>query len=538
MARTLTVALAADIDGLRKGLKDAEKVVDNSKDQIIDFGKKAAAAFAVAGAAATAFAISAVKNAAADQAAQRKLEETIRASTKATAEQTAAVASYIDKTSIAIGVTDDQLRPALARLVRSTNDVQKAQDLLNLALDVSAATGKPLQTVADGLGKAYDGNTASLGRLGLGLDQNLIKSKDFNAIYQTLTATFGNFAENEALTTEKQFARIQIAVDEAKESIGAALLPVVDRLAKFTLETLVPALNALVAGLVGQNSVDAGITEVTEGAYNFGQQLRSTVQFIISIKEELIALGGIIATVFVANKIVAFVTAIQTLVAAMKTLRTAAAGAAVATAFATGGTSVGAAALALTAVAATYGLSKFAAGGDEEGGSAFTYGAGNPLFGLPTAGAGFAGGGGVAGFGGGGFGGGAGGAGGGGGGGGIATTPAGATSLKNLSDRLLGIQNQFTDLTFLVASEGISKKAAQAQFDKLTAEFRVLERQAQTLSAQQAATGTPFGQAQNVTNVYVSGTVVDPEGLNRVLNDIQTQSDGRGTTVYGRPGGL
>lgn len=539
MARTLTVALAADIDGLRKGLKDAEKVVDNSKDQIIDFGKKAAAAFAVAGAAATAFAISAVKNAAADQAAQRKLEETIRASTNATVEQTAAVASYIDKTSIAIGVTDDQLRPALARLVRSTNDVQKAQDLLNLALDVSAATGKPLQTVADGLGKAYDGNTASLGRLGLGLDQNLIKSKDFNAIYQTLTATFGNFAENEALTTEKQFARIQIAVDEAKESIGAALLPVVDRLAKFTLETLVPALNALVAGLVGQNSVDAGITEVTEGAYNFGQQLRSTVQFIISIKEELIALGGIIATVFVANKIVAFVTAIQTLVAAMKTLRTAAAGAAVATAFATGGTSVGAAALALTAVAATYGLSKFAAGGDEEGGSSFTYGAGNPLFGLPTSGAGFAGGGGAAGFGGGGgFTGGGGGAGGG-GGGGIVLTPSGATSAKNLVDRLTSIQDQFTQLTFQVATEGISRKAAQAQFDKLTAEFNVLQRQAERLiPAAEAFPGTPFGQAQNVTNVYVSGTVVDPEGLNRVLNDIQTQSDGRGTTIYGRPGGL
>jgi hypothetical protein len=540
MARTLTVALAADIDGLRKGLKDAEKVVDNSKDQIIDFGKKAAAAFAVAGAAATAFAISAVKNAAADQAAQRKLEETIRASTNATVEQTAAVASYIDKTSIAIGVTDDQLRPALSRLVRSTNDVQKAQDLLNLALDISAATGKPLQTVADGLGKAYDGNTTSLGRLGLGLDQNLIKSKDFNAIYQTLTKTFGNFAENEALTTEKQFARIQIAVDEAKESIGAALLPVVDRLAKFTLEVLVPALNAFVAGLVGQNSVDAGVTQATESAYNFGQQLRSTIKFIIDIKEELIALGGIIATVFVANKIIAFVTAITTLVTAMKALRTAAAGAAVATAFATGGTSVGAAALALTAVAATYGLSQFASGADETGagGSSFTYGAGNPLFGLSTGAGAGGGGGGGAGFGGGGFGGAGGGGGTGRGGGGIATSPSGATSLKNLSDRLLGIQNQFTDLTFLVASEGISKKAAQAQFDKLTAEFRVLERQAQTLSAQQAATGTPFGQAQNVTNVYVSGTVVDPEGLNRVLNDIQTQSDARGTTIYGRPGGL
>jgi hypothetical protein len=211
----------------------------------------------------------------------------------------------------------------------------------------------------------------------------------------------------------------------------------------------------------------------------------------------------------------------------MKTLRTAAAGAGVATAFATGGASVGAAAAALAAVAVTYGLSKFAAGGDEtdSGGSSFTYGSGNPMFGLGGA---------AGGTGGGGFGGGFGGAGGGGGGGGgvAGTTAAGATSLKNLTDRLLGIQDQFSELTFQVATEGIGKKAAQAQFDKLTAEFRVLERQAENLSRQNMPfSGTPFGQAQNVTNVYVSGAVVDPEGLNRVLTDIQTQSTARGT-VY------
>jgi hypothetical protein len=506
--RTLKLSILADVDDLKKKLGEADKAVETNADKISDFGKKAALAFAAAGAAATAFAISAVKNAAADQAAQRKLEETIRASTNATVQQTAAVASYIDKTSIAIGVTDDQLRPALSRLVRSTNDVQKAQDLLNLALDISAATGKPLQTVTDGLGKAYDGNFASLGRLGLGLDQNIIKSKDFDKVYKELTGTFGNFAENEALSTEKQFVRIQIAIDEAKESIGAALLPVVDQLAKFALNVLVPALQAVVAGLVGQNSVEAGITEATEGAFKFGEQLRSTIQFVIKIKDELIILGGIIATVFVANKIVAFVTAIGTLVAAMKTLRTAAAGAAVATAFATGGTSVGAAALALTAVAATYGLSQFAAGADETGagGSTFTYGTGNPQFGLPT---GLGGGGGGGGFGAGG-GAGGGGAGGGAGGGGVSTQAA--TSLKDLADKLLRVQDQFTELTFQVASGGVSKSAAQKQFDALEAQFRVLEKQGQTLAANPSIV------------INVSGAI-DPEGTARaVANQLNSQA--------------
>jgi hypothetical protein len=93
-------------------------------------------------------------------------------------------------------VTDDQLRPAFARLVRSTKDVEDAQKLLNLALDLASATGKPLEAVSNALARAYDGNTTALGKLGLGLDANLLKSKDFDAIFKTLTSTFGNFAEN------------------------------------------------------------------------------------------------------------------------------------------------------------------------------------------------------------------------------------------------------------------------------------------------------------------------------------------------------
>jgi hypothetical protein len=287
----------------------------------------------------------------------------------------------------------------------------------------------------------------------------------------------------------------------------------VDKLAIFALNVLVPALQAVVAGLVGQNSVEAGITEATEGAFKFGEQLRSTIQFVIKIKDELVILGGIIATVFVTNKIVAFVTAIGTLVAAMKTLRTAAAGAAVATAFATGGTSVGAAALALTAVAATYGLSQFAAGADETGagGSTFTYGTGNPQFGLPT---------GLGGGAGGGFGGGVGATGGGGGGtgGGGAISTQAATSLKDLADKLLNVQDRFTELTFQVASGGVSKSAAQKQFDALEAQFRVLEKQGQTLAANPSII------------VNISGAI-DPEGTARAFATTLNSQAARSVTA-------
>ena len=202
-SRTLKLSILADVENLTKNLKSGSKDVGTFGDQISDFGKKAAVAFAAAGAAIGAFAVTSIKNALADEAAQRKLEETLRASTAATDAQIASVGAWIDKTSLAIGVTDDQLRPAFSRLARSTNDVEEAQKLLNLSLDISAATGKPLESVANALGKAYDGNATSLGRLGLGLDANLLKSKDTDAIMSQLTKTFGNFAENEAETTAK-----------------------------------------------------------------------------------------------------------------------------------------------------------------------------------------------------------------------------------------------------------------------------------------------------------------------------------------------
>jgi len=362
--RTLKLSILADVDELKKGLASANKEVESTADKIGEFGKKAALAFAAVGAAVGAFAVSAVKAAAEDEKARKSLEQTIRSSTQASEAQIASIDKYIDKQSIATATTDDVLRPAFARLIRSTNDVTKAQDLLSLAQEISTATGKPLELVTNALGKSFDGQNAALGKLGLGIDAATLKTMSHEEIMQRLKGTYNGFIENEATNAEFKFQQLTIALDQTKEKIGVALLPIVKELADYLLATVVPNVQALAAGLTGDDSVTAGITDATEGAYKFGEQLKSTLSFIISIKDELFVLGGIIATVFVANKIVAFVSAIMTLVTAMKALRTAAAGAAIATAFATGGTSVGLAAAALAGIAATYGLSQLAGGGD------------------------------------------------------------------------------------------------------------------------------------------------------------------------------
>jgi hypothetical protein len=317
-SRALTLKLLADTADFQKKLANGSKDIDSIGERAAEFGKKAALAFAAAGAAIGAFAISAVKAAAEDETAQRRLAETIEATTGATAKQIEGVEQYIKQTSIAVGVTDDNLRPAFTRLVRSTQDVEEAQKLLNLALDLSAATGKPLETISMALGRAYDGNTTALGRLGLGLDADIIKSKDFDAIFQQLTGTFGNFAENESETTAKQLERVQIALDEAKESIGAALLPVVQELTAWILDNFIPALEAFIAGLTGQDGLEDSLTDTEKKFVAYGKTVRKFIDTVIDLKDEILIVGSVMLGVFTANKIAAGVAAIITLITTLR----------------------------------------------------------------------------------------------------------------------------------------------------------------------------------------------------------------------------
>jgi hypothetical protein len=536
-SRTLKLSILGDVSNLVSSLKTGEKATDNYTKTLTDFGKKAAVAFTVAATAATAFAVSAVKNALADESAQRKLEETIRASTNATNAQIVAVSKYIDKTSIAVGVTDDQLRPALARLIRSTNDTEKAQELLNLALDISVATGKPLEAVTNALGKAYDGNATSLGRLGLGLDSTILKGGDTDAIFKSLTDTFGNFAENEALTTEAQFRRVGIAVDEAKESIGAALLPIVERLATFLINEAVPNLQTFIGALTGTGSLTEATQEGTQGAFKFGEQVQKVIKTVVDFKEVLIATAGIIATVFVVSKIAAGVTAtialIKSLIMAYNALKASALVAGVASAFALNPLlGVGAVALAAGVLSAANALANNSnANVDLGDGTRTPFGDTILGGGLGIFGGGAGGSGGGGGFtGGGGAGGGAGGSGGGGG-----SSPTGAKSLLDLVDRLTNVSEELTDLTFLVETGGINRKQGQKELDALVKEFDVLSKQADRLTKGTSGstgsnnlTGFNPNQGATVVNISVNGAI-DPEGTARTIADTMNNSFYRGT---------
>jgi hypothetical protein len=253
-SRTLKLSILADVDDLKKNLKTGEKEVEGFGGKLEKFSKVAAAAFAAAAAAAAAYAgklaIEGVKAAIEDEAAQKRLALALENVTDATDAQIAAVEEQIRKTSLATGVADDRLRPALQRLAVATGSVEKSQELLNIALDVSAATGKDVETVSNALGKAYEGNTSSLSRLGIGLSTAEIKTLGLEGAIDQLSTTFGGAAATQADTFQGRIARLQVAFDEAKETVGTALLPIIERLLTFITDTAIPKFQELKATAV------------------------------------------------------------------------------------------------------------------------------------------------------------------------------------------------------------------------------------------------------------------------------------------------
>jgi uncharacterized protein YukE len=232
--RTLKLNLLADVDKFGAGLDKAGKDAQGFGNKVKKYGKIAAGALAAVGAAAGAMAIKlgvdAVQGAVEDELSQKKLATALRNTTKATDEQIASTEQYISRQQLAFGIADTKLRPALATLARATGDVTEAQKLNNLAIDISAATGKDLESVSLGLAKAYNGNIGALTRLGIPLDENIIKTKDFDAAAGELTRLFGGSAQENTKTLAGQLAILRETFGELQEGVGVKFIPVLKNL--------------------------------------------------------------------------------------------------------------------------------------------------------------------------------------------------------------------------------------------------------------------------------------------------------------------
>lgn len=287
------ITFDADFDDMKKSIKGGQDEIESFGSKVGDFGKKAGLAFAAAGVAAAAYAgkllIDGVQSAIADEAAQIRLANALKNVVGASDANIKSMESFITKTSLATGVTDDQLRPALERLTRSTKDIAEAQALTNLALDIAAAKNISVETAAIALAKANDGNVNALKKLGITLgdnatnlvsynqeqakltkllaEQDLVletsgaKSKEYAAItekvaekqklvnelglagidvFGELGKEFSGASSEAAETFAGKMDRLKIAFEEGKETVGAFVLDAITPMVTVFLTKVVP----------------------------------------------------------------------------------------------------------------------------------------------------------------------------------------------------------------------------------------------------------------------------------------------------------
>jgi hypothetical protein len=504
--RTLKLSILADVDDLKKKLGDADKAVENNSSKISEFGKKAAAAFAVAAAAAVAYAsklaVDGVKAAIEDEQAQLRLANALRQATGATDAQIAATEDMILQTSLATGVADDELRPAMQRLAVSTKSTEEAQKLLTLALDISAGSGKDLETVANALGRAQDGNTTALGRLGLGLSKSEIATLSFTEVQDKLSNLYGGAAARNAETFQGRIDRLKVAFNEAQESVGVFLLPIIEKLIDYIFRYGEPIVQKFQEGW---GIVQEAIERNKESFESFVDLLQTYVLPLIgtvfskffdlasNVAAKIIDIFGTVtgAISSIVNRVIDSINFI------------------------------------IRAVNNIPGVNIGLIGGGGGGGGGFS--------GIPSTG-GFGAGGFAGGAGGGGAGGGGAGGGGAGGRGGI----GGATnqiigSVDELEKKFNSLIIKFEELDFAITTGQLSSKQGARQFDLLLKEFEALGKVANAVT--ESARGATLTDAQrdarmgigaSTVNVTINGAI-DPEGTARAVTKAINESASRST---------
>jgi hypothetical protein len=165
-----------------------------------------------------------VKAFAEDDAAAKSLGITLKNLGLAYGANVGTVNGFINRLEAQTGVLDDELRPAMDRLLRATGDVAKSQELLNLSLDIAAGTGKSVTQVSQSLQKAYLGQTAAIGRLGVGISKAELATANFEDIQKKLNLLFAGQATTAAGTYQGSLNKLQVAANNAKETIGKGLV--------------------------------------------------------------------------------------------------------------------------------------------------------------------------------------------------------------------------------------------------------------------------------------------------------------------------
>ena len=307
MSKPITVSIVGNAGPLRKSLKEADDAMTQFGGSIKKLGLAAAAGVGTL-AAGIGFA---AKAAAEDQKSFALMENAIRNVTGATHDQIRAIDEQIGKMALATGVADDKLRPAYAALVRGTRDVEIANRDLSLVVDISTALQMDATTVADALAKGYEGNTKALKSLSPEMAAVIKEGASMSEIMDILSANFAGASSAAADTFEGRMARLQVAFSEIVEQIGYAVLPILEKIATFIGERVVPIVQEF-ADAFSEDGL-GGVLDLTIDKFlTFYDEASIMTKAIIA---GTVALGGM----YVALRALTFFQTVTTLVAGMTT---------------------------------------------------------------------------------------------------------------------------------------------------------------------------------------------------------------------------
>ncbi len=231
---TVTVNIVGKADKLKAALGESERGLKGFGDKVGSFGDKA-------GEVGKKFTIGmtlpivaglglATKAAVEDEEAQSKLAQTLENTVGASAAVVKGVEAQLSAFMKVSTFSDDELRPAMSNLVRSTKDVGEANKLMATAMDIAAAKGLPLEQVSMAIAKAHDGNVGALGRLGIATKDSEGKTKSFEQVMKDANATFGGSAADALDTTAGRSKALKRDLGEMTEEIGGALIPILEKL--------------------------------------------------------------------------------------------------------------------------------------------------------------------------------------------------------------------------------------------------------------------------------------------------------------------
>lgn len=269
----IVIDIAAEFVG-KKAFTNAEKATQKLEKAGQNLGRTLSRALGTA--AILAYSKASIKAFTDDDNAARSLGMTLKNLGLAYGSNAGTVNGYISRLEAQTGVLDDLLRPAMDRLLRATGSVEKAQTLLNLALDISAGTGKDLTQVSQSLQKAYLGQTQSLGRLGVGLSKAELTSSSFEEIQARLSVLFAGQASSAAESYAGQLDKLSVAANNAKETIGKGL---------------VDALIAITGGGGSTGGAVSGIDKLSKGIADTLKNVGGLIGKLKDLKPVLIGIG-------------------------------------------------------------------------------------------------------------------------------------------------------------------------------------------------------------------------------------------------------